>query len=305
MDTHELLGRITRLPIAARGLAEDMLSGSFRSVFRGQGLEFDEARHYQWGDDAKSIDWNASARLGVPFIKMYREERELTILLLLDTSASMRNDNVWNINEQIVSPFEQALIAASLIAFSAEHSGQRVGAFLFDSKIERVFPPRKGRRNVLAIISGALHSCRAGTAARSASAENPTSNLHAALEGAQRLLRRRSMVIVLSDFLSIGWEQKLSDLSRRHDVITIRISNPGEADLGNLGLITMEDPETGLQLASPTGSASFRAAWSAWHRERADLWRNRCSKAGAALLELPVNADAVSALTAFFGGRNR
>ena len=308
MDTHELLGRITRLPIVASGLAEDMLSGNFRSVFRGQGLEFDEARHYQWGDDAKAIDWNASARLGTPFIKMYKEERELSILLLLDTSASMHTPRwgdgtaAFRRNSQNLRPYEQALIAAALIAFSAERSGQRVGAILFDREMERVFPPRKGRQSVLAIVSGALqyHNSEAAKAR----ADN-TSNLRSAIAGTERMLKRRSMVVILSDFLSIGWEQELNQLCRKHDVIVIRVSDPYEEDLSDMGLITIIDPETGLRLTAPSGSASFRSAWAVWHRERADMWRNICGRAGAALLELPVNTDAVSALTVFFGGRSK
>jgi len=312
MDTHELLGRITRLPIVADGLSEDILAGNFRSVFKGQGMEFDEARHYQWGDDARSIDWNASARLGTPFVKMFREERELTILLLLDTSASMHGGlaNLWgNVQpdtdeKQTFSPFEQALIAAALIAFSAERSGQRVGAFLFDREIERVFPPRKGRHNILAFVSGALQCHRPEARQNPLSRGEYTSNLRSAIAGAGRMLKRRSMVALISDFYSTGWEQELGSLCGRHDVIAIRVSDPLSENLPDLGLITMRDPETGLQVAAPTGSTSFQDAWSQWHRDRADLWQNLCRRAGAAHLELPVNADAVAALTRFFGGRS-
>ena len=308
MDTRELLGRITRLPIVADGLAEDILSGSFRSVFKGQGMEFDEARHYQWGDDARTIDWNASARLGTPFVKMFREERELTILLLLDTSASMLGGmtNLWgnarsNTGEkQGFSPFEQALIAAALIAFSAERSGQRVGAFLFDREIDRVFPPRKGRRNILAFVSGALQ-CHKPAAARNTSRD--TSNIQSAIVGAGRLLKRRSMVVMISDFHSTGWEQELGGLCSKHDVIAIRISDPLDEDLGDLGLITLRDPETGTEVAAPTGSAAFRESWSQWHRDRANWWQNLCRRAGAAHMVLPVNTDAATALARFFSGR--
>ena len=141
MDTHELLRKIPTFPIIADGLAEDLLSGNFRSVFKGQGMEFDEARHYQWGDDARSIDWNASARFGVPFVKLYREERELTIMILLDTSASMRRTGWMGAGTDRPAPYEQALLALALIAFSAERSGQRVGAFLFDREINRSSRP--------------------------------------------------------------------------------------------------------------------------------------------------------------------
>jgi uncharacterized protein (DUF58 family) len=273
-------------------------------------MEFDEARHYQWGDDARSIDWNASARLGTPFVKMFLEERELTILLLLDTSASMHGGlvNLWGTvqEEQSPSPFEQALIAAALIAFSAERSGQRVGAFLFDREIDRVFPPRKGRRNILAFVSGALqcHSPSPMIRRPLMSPNGYTSNLRSAIAGAGRLLKRRSMVALISDFHSTGWEQELGGLCSKHDVIAIRISDPLDEDLPDLGLITMRDPETGLQVAAPTGSASFREAWSQWHKDRAESWQNHCRRSGAACLALPVNADPAAALTRFFGGRS-
>jgi len=305
MDTHELLGKITRLPIVADSLSVDMLSGNFRSVFKGQGLEFDEARHYQWGDDAKAIDWNASARLGTPFVKMFREERELTILLLLDTSASMNSGtaNIWG-KTHIMTPYEQALLCAALIAFSAERSGQRVGAFLFDREIDRVFPPRKGRRNVLAFVSGALQYHRGRSFPHRGQRQNGhSSNLRSAISGADRLLKRRSMVVLISDFLSIGWEQELNDLGRRHDVIAVRICEQAEGDMPDLGLITIEDPETGIQLSAPTSSPAFRDAWLQWHKDRADLWQNLCRRAGVASLELPVGADAAEELRRFFGGR--
>jgi len=298
MDTREILGRITRLPIVADALAEEMLSGNFRSVFKGQGMEFEEARHYQWGDDAKAIDWNASARLGTPFIKVFREERELTILLLLDASASMRSGiaNLWGKNQGL-SPYEQALITAALIAFSSERSGQRVGAFLFDSGIDKVFPPRKGRRNILAFVSGALH-CHSRQAGGGKS-----SNLGAALAGAGRMLKRRSMVVLLSDFLSSGWEKELCDLSRRHDVIAVRVYDPKNTDLPKLGLLDARDPETGLKIAIPSNSVSFRNAWSGWHKDRADHWLKLCRRAGASHLELPVDEDAAKVLSRFFTGR--
>jgi uncharacterized protein (DUF58 family) len=299
MDTRELLGRITRLPIVADALAEEMLSGNFRSVFKGQGMEFEEARHYQWGDDAKAIDWNASARLGTPFIKVFREERELTILLLLDASASMRSGiaNLWG-RAQGLSSYEQALITAALIAFSSERSGQRVGAFLFDSEIDRVFPPRKGRRNILAFVSGALHYHGVKTVT------GKSSNLGAALASAGRMLKRRSMVVLLSDFMGADWEKELCDLSRRHDVIAVRISDPQNTELPKLGLLDAQDPETGLRIAIPSNSASFRGAWAGWHKERAEHWLKSCRRAGASPLELPVDEDPAKILSRFFTGRS-
>ena len=309
MDTRELFGRIARLPITAEGLATNMLAGSFRSAFRGQGMEFDEARHYQWGDDAKSIDWNASTRLGTPFVKVYREERELSVMLLLDTSASMHGgiSRPWGSlgPGQGLSPYEQALTAGALIAFSAERSGQRVGALLFDREISRVFRPRKGRRNVLAFVSGALqcHRPRPVLRPKPAPHEAQGSNVLAAITAAGNLLKRRSMVVIVSDFLSVGWEQELAKLGRRHDAIALRVYDPAENEPPDMGLLSAADPETGARISAPTGSASFREAWSLWHGDRAELWQKLCRRAGAAALELPVTADAAAVLTRFFGNR--
>ncbi|MCL2138571.1 MAG: DUF58 domain-containing protein [Treponema sp.] len=306
MDTRDLLKKITNLHIVAGGLAQEMLAGNFRSLFKGQGIEFDEERHYQWGDDAKNIDWNASARLGTAFVKMFREERELAIMLLLDCSASMHSSavNPWGnefseTQEDKPSPYEQALLCAALIAFSAERSGQRVGAFLFDHEIQRVFPPRKGKGNVMAIVSGALAHHKAPAKHKN------SSNLLAAITGAEQLLKRRSMVIIISDFLSIGWEQKFADLCRLHDVIAVRISGPKDNYISDIGLLSIEDPETGIKISVPTGNVSFRDAWTRWNEDRSDLWRKNCRRAGAAQLELPVDADAAAALTRFFGSRSR
>ena len=315
MDTRELFSRITRLPISAQGLATGMMAGSFRSVFRGQGMEFDEARHYQWGDDAKSIDWNASTRLGTPFVKVFREERELSILLLLDTSASMHSGiaRPWGsvsadddgASGQKLNPYEQALLAAALMAFSAERSGQRVGAFLFDRGIDRVFPPGKGRSTVMAFVSGALKYHRPRPATLQPGAGPRTSDLQAAIARIGPMLKRRSMVVVISDFLSAGWEQEMGKLGRRHDVIAVRVHDPDDTDLPDMGLLSAADPETGIRIAAPTGSASFREAWSLWHGDRAELWQKLCRRAGAAPLELPVTQDAATVLTRFFGGRAR
>ncbi|MDR2965995.1 MAG: DUF58 domain-containing protein, partial [Treponema sp.] len=160
METNELLRSITTLPVISTGLAEEMLAGNFRSIFKGQGMEFDEARHYQPGDDIRSIDWNASARFGTPFVKMYREERELTIFLLIDISPSMHRSSI---SRPGLSPYEQALLSAALIAFSAEHTDQLVGAFFFDRDV-KVFPPRKGRHNILkTVLAGFQHKNDYGT----------------------------------------------------------------------------------------------------------------------------------------------
>jgi len=295
METGDLLRNIINLPMFSSGLADEMLAGNFRSIFKGQGMEFDEARHYEPGDDIRSIDWNASARFGVPFVKMYKEERELTILILLDISPSMHRGNIAR---QGLSPYEQGLISASLIAFSAEHTGQQVGAFFFDRDIEKAFLPRKGRKSLMTIIMSALQYQNNVLPRKT----KYGSDIKSALTAAQRLLKKRSLVVVISDFYSINWEQEMTNLCRKHDCIALRISSPQELPFP--GLITLEDPETGVRMEAPAGLNSFKESWSSWHDERSTLWESQCRKCGAAFLELSTETDAPSSLLKFFGSRS-
>jgi uncharacterized protein (DUF58 family) len=289
MDRHELLAKITTLPLTARGLAEDLLSGDFRSVFKGQGMEFDEVRRYETGDDVRSIDWNVSARFGTPYVKMYREEREMTVCLIMDNSASMHGA------AGPLSRWEQGVIASALIAFSAERAGQRVSAVFFDREISAIFPPRKGRPHAMAMISAALEA-RPGKRG---------SGLGNALIGAGRFLKRRSLVVIVSDFLCVGWEQEIGDMAGRHDVIALGITSPLDREIPAGGLLTLEDRETGLRLRAPSSFPSFRRAWASWHEERRRLWEAICRRSGAAWLELSTAEDAPAALLRYFRGRRQ
>jgi uncharacterized protein (DUF58 family) len=297
MDRHTLLAKITTFPLAARGIAEDLQSGDFRSIFKGQGIEFDEVRHYEAGDDIRSIDWNVSARFGTPYVKMYREEKEMTVCILLDNSASMHAASAPAPEDggEALSRWEQGVMAAALVAFSAEQAGQRVSAVFFDREISRIFPPRKGMPHTMALISAALEE----------RTREKGSGLGTALAGALRLLKRRSLVVVISDFLCVGWEQEMGDLSRRHDVIALGLTSPLDRDMPDWGLLTLEDSETGFRLRAPTSFGSFRGAWAAWHEERRQLWQAICRRSGAAYTELSTAEDAPAALLRFFRGRRQ
>jgi uncharacterized protein (DUF58 family) len=292
MDRHELLKKISALPLMAGLLTEDLLAGDFGSILKGQGIEFDEVRRYERGDDIRSIDRNVSARFGAPYVKMYREEREMTILLLLDGSSSMFAASG---GEKGVNRYEQALISGALIAFSAERAGQRLGALFFGPGITRLLPPRKGRAQSMAFINAALEP----------EGRRRGSRLGAALTGADRLLKRRSLIIVISDFLCVDWEQELQRLCRRHDVIALCIRDPLDRELPPGGFIIMEDPETGERLYAPTGFSRFRSAWAEWKEERARLWESICRRCGAAPLELSTGEEASTVLLRFFSERRR
>ena len=294
MDRDDLFSKITTFPLFTRGMAEDLLSGDYRAIFKGQGIEFDEVRHYELGDDVRSIDWNVSARFGTPYVKKYREEREMTVCVILDNSQSMHTlgGNLSDSPGSELNRYEQAVLAAALIAFSAEQAGQRLSMIFFDSEISKIIPPRKGRPHTMAVICAALEAVP----------QNKGSGLGKALVGAGRLLKRRSLVVIISDFLCINWEQEIGDMSRRHDVITIKISGLLDREMPRSGLLSLEDPETGIKLRASASFASFRKAWASWHDERARLWESICRRHGAACLELSTADDAVAVLMRFFRG---
>ena len=306
MTTGELLRKITKIPISITGLSRELLAGGFSSVFKGQGMEFDEIRHYQYGDDIRTIDWNTSARFGTPYVKMYREEKDLTIMILLDVSGSMKRSNFIRYalqepreRKEEINPFEQGLLASAMIAFSAERTGQRVGAVFFDRDIERVFPPRRGPRHIMTFLTSALAYLNAGDRQGKSG-----SNIACALTAAGRMLKRRSLIVLISDFYSVNWELELTDMCARHDCVVIRISDPAETKISDVGLVCMEDPETGLRIEVPSGAPSFQEAWINWHKQRASSWAGLCKKCGAAGMELPVTADPASELQKFFGSRS-
>jgi uncharacterized protein (DUF58 family) len=288
MRRSEILQKITTFPLIAEKMAEDLLSGDFRSVFRGEGIEFDEVRLYQQGDDVRSIDRNVSARFGRPYVKMYREERELTVCLLLDCSASM-----FAAHSGPLSRYEQAVFVLALIGFSAERAGQRFAALFFDAEARTVFKPRQGRSHTMAVISAAL---RAAPLAKG-------SGLTQAIRGAGRLLKRRSLVILVSDFLASGWEGELGKLCQKHDCIAVRVSDGLESDFPAIGLAAMCDPESGAEVIAGTGSPVFHRAWADWNGDRAKLWQATCSRRGAACLNLSTSDEAAPLLSSFFTRR--
>lgn len=289
MDRRELLSRITSFPLVSERLAEELLSGDFRSVFKGQGIEFDEVRHYERGDDVRSIDWNVSARFGTPYVKQFREEHELTVALVLDASASMHTGS------GSFSRYDQALLSAALCAFSAERAGQKIAALYFDSGIRKIYPARKGRSHILALLLEGLDAdVQAGGSA-----------LGKALAGTGRLLKRRSLILVFSDFLCMDWEWELARLSRDHDVIAVRISDPLDTEMPDLGLLQVRDPETGIELQAPSGFRSFRKAWEQRNNERTDAFMTFCKRHGTAYLEISTQDDPAAEFSRFFGRRRK
>lgn len=229
MISTEILKKVRRIEIATRGLVNDVFAGEYHSVFKGRGMDFSEVREYSIGDDIRNIDWNVTARMGHPYVKIFQEERELTVMLMVDASSSGSFGSFQQMKGEI------AIEICALLAFSAIKNNDKVGLIIFTDKIEKFVPPKKGKTHVLRVIRELFY-------------HQPQSNqtdIAVALEYLSRVLRRRSVVFLVSDFLSENYEKALQIANRRHDVVAISITDPREIELPNVGFIELEDAETG------------------------------------------------------------
>jgi uncharacterized protein (DUF58 family) len=254
----EILKKVRRIEISTRGLVNEVFSGEYHSVFKGQGMTFAEVREYQFGDDIRSIDWNVTARTGTPFVKVFEEERELTVMLLVDVSAS------GNFGSRERFKGEVAVELSAVLAFSAIKNNDKIGLILFSEGIEKFVPPRKGRRHVLRVLRELLYHRPEGRG----------TDIGGALEYLSRVLRRRAVVFLVSDFMGRGFSHPLSVAGKRHDLIAVRMSDPREAEVPAMGRVELEDPETGERLVVNTSDRTFRDAFREdFHKARRETDR--------------------------------
>lgn len=291
MLTPELIKKIRRIEIRTRRLVNTSFAGEYHAIFKGRGMEFDEVRPYQRGDEVRSIDWNVTARTGELFVKRYVEERELTVMLLVDASASGEFGTANRFKREIAAEL------AAVLAFSAISNNDKVGLLIFTDQIELFITPRKGRRHVLRLIRDLL-------------AFKPTgrrTNLKLGLETLNHMLKRRSIIFLLSDFLSppVGYSSILRVSNRRHDVIAVTLTDPRELVWPNVGMIALEDAETGQIQWVDTGSRSWRQAFVE-RTEELRLARERVfRKAKVDRINISTDSDYVTPLTKFFEQRAR
>jgi uncharacterized protein (DUF58 family) len=289
MLPREVIRQIRRLQLKARRAVEDLLGGEYHSVFKGAGLAFEEVRAYQPGDDIRTIDWNVTARMGHPFIKRFIEERELTVMVAVDCSGSQQ------FGTRSQQKREVAAELAAVLAFSAISNNDRVGLIQFTDRIERFVPPRKGTRHVLRLIRDVLFY----------QPEHRGTSLREGLHFLNRVLHRRTIVFLLSDFLDSGYEASFKHTGRRHDFIAIRISDPRESELPAVGLLELEDAESGERLLLDTNSAAVREAFAeAAERRRAALMQ-LTRRARVDLIEVSTDGGHLDALIRFFRLRER
>jgi uncharacterized protein (DUF58 family) len=296
--TREILRQVRLIELRTRGLVTSIFSGEYQSVFRGQGMEFSEVREYEPGDDVRSIDWNVTARTGEPHVKKHVEERELTVLLVVDLSGSEQFGTRSRFKAELAAEL------AAVLALSAVGNNDRVGMLIFSDHVEHVVPPRKGRRHALRLIRDVLAFRPRGRG----------TDIPGALDYAARLLAHRGIIFLLSDFAfhAAGrdaeqqrWEKTLRLVSRRHDVVGISISDPAELDLPDVGIVAMEDPETGELAYVDTGSERVRQEFARQlGRERAET-RRLFRRLGVDEIAVRTDQGYVKPLLAFFRRRER
>lgn len=237
----EVMKQVKRIELRTRRLVGSLFTGEYRSVFRGQGIEFAEVRAYQHGDDFRAIDWNVSARMGHPYIKLFDEERELTVFLIVDRSGSVEFGDP-------LRKADRSVEVAAVLALAATRHNDRVGALIFSAGVDHVVPPAKSRRHALRVVRDLLtfRPVTRGT------------NLGVALAYAAKLLRHRAIVVIMSDFRAMGWEDQLRRLARRHEVVAITVDDPRERQLPDVGWIELEDAESGRRMLVDTSRAETR-----------------------------------------------
>jgi uncharacterized protein (DUF58 family) len=239
----EIIRKVRRIEIRTKKLVNDVFSGEYHSIFKGRGMEFEEVREYQPGDDVRVIDWNVTARYGHPFVKRFKEERELTVMFLVDASSS---GDFGTAGEKTKRDYISEI--CSVLAFSAIKNNDRVGMIIFTDRVEKYIPPKKGSSHVLRLIREVLYF----------TPQHARTDLNCALEFLGRVIKRRSVIFLVSDFLSSDYDKMLSIANKKHDLIAIKIADPREIELPNVGFIELEDTETGEQMIIDTKNQQIR-----------------------------------------------
>jgi uncharacterized protein (DUF58 family) len=284
MQTSDILKKVRKIEIKTRRLSDHIFSGEYHSHFKGRGMTFSEVRPYQYGDDVRSIDWNVTARYNEPFVKVFEEERELTMLLMVDVSGSEFFGTKTQFKKDTLTE-----IAATL-AFSAIQNNDKVGLLLFTNEIELYIPPKKGRSHVLRIIRELLEF----------QPKHHQTDIKKALEFLTDVMKKKAIVFMLSDFMDQGYEKPLKIVAKKHDVTAIRVFDPKEVEIPDLGLIPVWDMETGLTHTVDTSSARVRLAYKAHYLKQIDYFKTQFTRSGAGIIHNRTDEDYVKNLLGYF-----
>ncbi|MBO6879505.1 DUF58 domain-containing protein [Winogradskyella sp.] len=287
MDTKELLKKVRKIEIKTRRLSDHIFGGEYHSTFKGRGMTFSEVRQYQYGDDVRNIDWNVTARYNEPYIKVFEEERELTMMLMADVSGSKFFGTQNQFKDEIVTE-----IAATL-AFSATQNNDKIGLILFSDEIELYIPPKKGRSHVLRIIRELLEF----------KPKSKNTNIAEAFKFLSNVMKKKAIVFMLSDFIADDYKQNLKIASGKHDITGIRVYDKHEESIPNIGMVQMQDEETGELLLVNTASKKVRQNYGKFYNEKVNYFKDSFTKSGAGTIDCRVDESYVRKLLGYFKRR--
>ena len=287
MDTKELLKKVRKIEIKTRRLSDHIFGGEYHSTFKGRGMTFSEVRQYQYGDDVRNIDWNVTARTNEPHIKVFEEERELTMMLMVDISGS----ELFGTEEQ----FKNEVITeiAATLAFSATQNNDKIGLILFSDNVELYIPPKKGKSHVLRIIRELIEF----------HPKSKNTNLAEALKFLSSVMKKKAIVFVLSDFIADDYDHTLKIAARKHDVTGIRVYDKHEEIIPNLGMVQMLDEETGELMLVNTSSKKVRMNYGKFYHEKVNYYKDSFTKSGAGVIDCRVDESYVKKLLGYFKRR--
>ena len=289
METSELLSQVRKIEIKTRGLSNNIFAGEYHSAFKGRGMAFSEVREYQYGDDVRDIDWNVTARFGKPFVKVYEEERELTVILMVDVSGSLDFGTINNTKRQVVTE------VAATLAFSAIQNNDKIGVIFFSDKVEKFIPPKKGRKHILLIIRELL----------TFKPESNRTDLGQAVEFMTNAIKKRCTVFLLSDFYNQkDFQQELMIANRRHDVVAIQVYDQRMTELPNVGIIKLKDAESDEEVCVDTASAAVRRAHHEWWIKQQGNLKNVFTKSNVDNISVRTDEDYVKSLMNLFRRRS-
>ena len=287
MESSELIKKVRRIEIRTRALTQQIFAGQYKSAFKGRGMAFSEVRQYNYGDDVRFIDWNVTARFNAPFVKIFNEEREMTVMLLIDVSGS----NLFGTRKQFKTDLITEL--AAVLSFSAITNNDKVGVIFFSDTVEKFIPPAKGKSHILRIIRELL----------TYTPSQRQTDISEALRYFTNAIKKKCTAFVISDFVGSDFEQALKIAANRHDIVALQISDKGEAEIPDLGLLELQDPETGKRFWADTSSQKVRDSYAQWwttlSNNNMDIFRH----AGIDVAQLYTDEDYVPALSALFARR--
>jgi uncharacterized protein (DUF58 family) len=284
METTELIKKVRKIEIRTRGLSRNIFSGEYHSAFKGRGMAFSEVREYNFGDDIRAVDWNVSARFNHPYVKIFEEERELNVMLLVDISASLDYGTVNQSKRDLITEI------CAVLAFSAIQNNDKIGVIFFSDKIEKFIPPKKGRTHTLRIIRELLEF----------EPQNKKTDLNVALQYMFNVIKKRSIAFVVSDFLTDGFEKALTIAGKKHDTIALQIYDKREEEMPDIGLIYAQDLETGTNKWIDTSSAELRRNYKIWWNSKQLMLRDVFNKSKVDVIKIKTDDNYVKPLMNFF-----